>query len=662
MERFGLIRVAVASPRVQIADPRANAEQILDLVGRAIAEQVDVAVFPELCLTGYTAADLFHQRTLLDAAKSALDHLASQTKSWTGMLAVGLPWELDGRLYNVAAILHWGHLLALVPKTHLPNYKEFYEKRWFTPWSGETGRTVFHGPAEVPFGTDVLLEGADVPGLLVGVELCEDLWVPVPPSCHAALAGATLVLNLSASNEGAGKADYRRELILNQSGRCLAAYAYAASGVTESTTDLVFGGHSMIAESAQLLAEASRFSRESQVMIADVDIERLLADRARMTTFQPAANEGVKAYRRIPFTLPPVQSGRGLRRPIAARPFVPADPSRRHDRCQEIFETQAAGLAKRLEVARPERVHLGISGGLDSTLALLVTVKCVDRLEWPRDRILGITMPGFGTSPRTLDNAERLMTQLGIRAERIDIRPLCLETFRELGHRPFGIELGGLTVKTLQDQFLLVPAAELRDLVFENVQARIRTLLLMSRGFVVSTGDLSELALGWCTYNADHMGMYNPNASIPKTLVRYLVEYAADEEFSGPTRETLHSIAATDISPELLPLGPENQVQNTEATIGPYELHDFFLFYCLRFGFSPRKIRFLAEHTRFGREVSREEIGRWLRVFYQRFFQSQFKRSCLPDGPKVGSVSLSPRGDWRMPSDAVANAWLAELD
>lgn len=661
MKRLGLVRVGVGTPRVRVANPRANGEEILGLLRQAAHDDCQIVVFPELALTGYTCADLFQQRRLLDAARAELDRLAAESKSMQVPLGiVGLPWELDGRLYNVAAVLHAGRVLALVPKTHLPNYKEFYEDRWFTPWRGP-GRTICLAGAEVPFGSDVVFEAADLAGLAVGVELCEDLWVPIPPSSRLALAGATLLVNLSGSNEGTGKAEYRRDLVLNQSGRCVAAYVYAAAGVTESTTDLVFGGHAMIAENGTMLAEARRFARESKLLVADVDAERIRADRMRMTSFEAASPADVLAVRRIAFCVGEKRRTRSFKRPLAAHPFVPGSTNELAGRCEEIFQTQMAGLAKRLEAVQPSAVHIGVSGGLDSTLALLVAVKTADLLGWDRGRVHGLTMPGFGTSERTARNARRLMELTGVRQEAIDIRPACLRVFADLGHRPFGIEPAGMSVEEFTAELAAIAPERRHDLVFENVQARLRTLFLMSRGFVVSTGDLSELALGWCTYNGDHMGMYNPNVSIPKTLVRFLVRYVAAHEFEGQVRDVLYSIADTEISPELLPIGAEGAIQSTESAIGPYELHDFFLFWVLRYGFGPEKILFLARHAKFDRHYPPEEIRRWLEEFYRRFFASQFKRSCLPDGPKVGSVSLSPRGDWRMPSDAEAAAWLEEL-
>lgn len=659
MHRFGFVRVGCGTPAVRVGDVGANVQACAELVDRAQSDSCDLLVMPELCITGYTCGDLFQQKSLQDAAREGLLCLAETGGNFQGLVVVGLPMAECGRLYNVAAVLYRGKAIGLVPKTHIPNYKEFYERRWFVPASNDAPDHVRIGAYDVPFGTDLLFAADDFAELKVGIELCEDLWLPIPPSCRQAVAGATLLLNLSASNAGTGKADYRRGLVVNQSGRCIAGYLYSAAGVTESTTDLVFDGHAMIAENGILLAESKRFTREASLLVADVDVERLSADRARMSTFAELPCE--VRFRRIGFCLGDTPRTAALRRHVAAHPFVPAEPDRLAERCEEIFATQIAGLAKRLETVRPTSVQIGVSGGLDSTLALLVAAKTADLLGWERKRICGLSLPGFGTSERTRSNAARIIELLGATRDEIDIRPLCLAAFRAIGHRPFGLNLESASVEQFQSRLADLPAERRVDLVFENLQARIRTLLIMSRGFVVSTGDLSELALGWCTYNADHMGMYNPNAGIPKTLVRFLVRWVSDHEFTGPTRDVLHSIVETEISPELLPIHPTDGIQSTQAAIGPYELHDFFLYHVLRFGFPPTKIAFLAGHARFDANYSPQDVRHWLAEFYRRFFASQFKRSCLPDGPKVGSVSLSPRGDWRMPSDAEAAVWLREI-
>ena len=494
------------------------------------------------------------------------------------------------------------------------------------------------------------------------MEICEDLWAPVPPSSYQALAGAALLLNLSASNELVGKADYRRQLISSQSARCIAAYVYAGAGVGESTTDVVFGGHCLVAENGTTLAESERFKPGGHAVVCDIDADRLARERVVTTSFLPA--DAPRNYRLIE-TCNALQNPKRpeFMRPVAAHPFVPSDPATLAARCDEIFATQVVALERRLVAVGPAApLAIGVSGGLDSTLALLVLCKTLDRMGQPRGRVRALTMPGFGTTPRTRGNADALMAGLGLTAKTIDIRPAALEEMRALSHRPFGIDLDGIKLDTLLKRLEKLTAEERHDLVFENVQARLRTSYLMNTGFVVGTGDLSELSLGWCTYNADHMSMYNVNVSIPKTLVRFLVQTVAEREFTGAVRDTLLDIVRTPISPELLPAGGDGVGQSTEASVGPYELHDFFLYYVLRFGTHPERILLYARHAEFSRPYTFDELKHWLRVFYTRFFASQFKRSCLPDGPKVGSVSVSPRGDWRMPSDASASEWLRAVD
>jgi NAD+ synthase (glutamine-hydrolysing) len=505
----------------------------------------------------------------------------------------------------------------------------------------------------------LLFSAPGEPDAIVGVEICEDLWVPVPPSSDQALAGANVLVNLSASNEVIGKVGYRRELVSSQSGRCIAGYVYCSSGVHESTTDLVFGGHCLVAENGSIIAESPRFDREPALLVHEIDLQRLQADRLSTTTFHDAGPR--RQFRCIAFELDAIKD-RNLSRTIDAHPFVPRGEHELKERCDEIFHTQVAGLAKRLEHIGNPPVTIGVSGGLDSTLALLVTCKTFDALKSPRSKILAFTMPGFGTTSRTKNNAIALMRQLGVTAREIDIRHLCLAEWKALGYKPFGIGLDGLDVESLTAKLRDLPADKRHDLVFENLQARVRTNLLMNAGFVIGTGDVSELALGWCTYNADHMSMYNVNVSIPKTLVKFLVRWAAQNEFEGEARRTLLDIADTEISPELLPADGSGKVQSTEGSIGPYELHDFFLYHFIRTGASPSKILYFARHAKFDREYPPDRLKHWLGVFLKRFFANQFKRSTLPDGPKVGTISLSPRGDWRMPSDAVVAAWLAELE
>jgi NAD+ synthase (glutamine-hydrolysing) len=660
MLQHGFVRVAAALPRLRVADCAFNVERLVHLLDQAEQHAVQILAFPELALTGYTCGDLFHQPALQRAALDALDHLLDESEQrFSGVFVVGLPWLVGDQLYNVAAVCQKGQLLGVVPKSYLPNYKEFYEARWFTPAARNSTATVdWQGNRHTPFGTDLLFADEMFPTVVLGVEICEDLWTPIPPSSFQALAGAKILVNLSASNEVIGKAAYRRQLVASQSGRCIAGYVYSCCGVCESTTDVVFGGHALIAENGSVLAETPRFQRDDALLISDIDVERLQNDRQKMNSFSDSLELlRERTFRRVPFLLQkaPVR----LLRPVEAHPFVPAGESQLAERCGEIFHAQVAGLAKRLEYLGKPPVAIGVSGGLDSTLALLVACKTFDAIQAPRNRIQAITMPGFGTTQRTVRNAWDLMQHLGVAAQSINIHSLCLEEMAALDYAPFGIALDGLTVETFVAKLAEVPAERRNDLIFENVQARMRTSLLMNSGFVVGTGDLSEYALGWCTYNGDHISMYNPNVSIPKTLVKFLVRWAALNEFEGAERKTLLDIVATEISPELLPTAKDGQAtQATESVIGPYELHDFFLFHFLRYGAPPEKILFLAEHAQFERTYSPEEKRRWLKVFIERFFASQFKRSCLPDGPKVGTISLSPRGDWRMPSDAQASGWL----
>jgi NAD+ synthase (glutamine-hydrolysing) len=661
MNEFGFVRVAAAVPMLRLADTRANAVRTIALMERAEAMGVSVVVFPEMGLTGYTCNDLFHHTALQQGAVAALSDVAeASNKRFGGLAVVGLPLVVDDQVFNCAAVVAGGRVLGVIPKSYLPTYKEFYDGRFYSPASTAYSKEVNLLGTSVPFGTDLLFETPDVDGLTVGVEICEDLWGPVPPSSLQALYGATVLVNLSASNETIGKANYRRQLVSQQSAHCLAAYVYTSAGIGESTTDLVFGGHCLIAENGTLLADSPRFSRDEGLFAADVDLERLRHERVVTGSFNDALlSQGLKReFRRISFHVAQRKPKPELLRVVDAHPFVPAEESQLRERCEEIFHTQTTGLARRLEHIGKPPVSIGVSGGLDSTLALLVLCKTLDALQVPRQRIQALTMPGFGTTARTLGNAKALMQALGVSYKQIDIRAMSLAEMKALGHAPFGLSLEGLDVEQLTEKLRSIPAEKRCDLVFENIQARMRTSLLMNTGFVVGTGDLSELALGWCTYNADHMSMYNPNVSIPKTLVKFLVRWAAENEFDGDARRTLLDIVATEISPELLPAGHDGQMQSTESAIGPYELHDFFLYHFLRFGAAPEKILYLAGHAKFSRPYPREEIRRWLKVFITRFFASQYKRSCLPDGPKVGSVSVSPRGDWRMPSDAQAALWL----
>lgn len=641
---LGFVRAAVVSPELRVADVAFNTEAIVAALQAAAGQGCRLALFPELCLTGYSCADLFLQGVLLDRAREALASIAAAAQAADIAAVVGLPLPVDGRLYNCAALVAGGRVLGIVPKTYLPSTHEFYEERWFTPGPLCAARTVRIGHEDVPFGVDLLF-AADLPGLVLGIEICEDLWAVNPPSGSLALAGATVLLNGSASNELLGKVEYRRDLVRQQSARCLASYLYAGAGSGESTTDLVWAGHSLLAENGVILAETERFRFDTQMAVADIDLGRLAVERLGNNAFAAASPD--RAFRTVAFTLPGADRAAArtsfIRPQLSRTPFVPADAARRAAHCQEIFAIQATGLAKRLRHIGCRRVVIGLSGGLDSTLAFLVIAKAFDRVGLPRDGIVAITMPGFGTTGRTRGNAEKLAEALGATLRVIPIVEAVRQHFRDIGH----------------DE-------DLHDITYENAQARERTQILMDvanqvGGFVVGTGDLSELALGWATFNGDHMSMYDVNAGVPKTLVRYLVSWAADVEFSGEAAAVLHDICATPISPELLPLGQGGVLeQKTEDTIGPYELHDFFLYHAVRYACPPRKVFALACQA-FAGEVSSEVILKWLGVFYRRFFSQQFKRSAMPDGPKVGSVALSPRGDWRMPSDASAAAWLAEV-
>lgn len=662
MPNHGFLRVAAACPEVRVADVPFNVDRTLELLTQAEERGVSLVVFPEMGLTGYTCGDLFHTLPLQRAAEAGLVKLLEQ-RVYRGFFAVGLPLVVNGQLFNCAAVLQCGQLLGIVPKRYLPNYKEFYDARYYSSAANNSTREVLLIGENAPFGTDLLFCCENEPDFTFGVEICEDLWVPIPPSSRQALAGATVIANLSASNEIIGKSGYRQELVAGQSGRCIAGYVYASAGVGESTTDIVFGGHCLIAENGTVLTESRRFQKADHLLVTEIDLDRIRHDRIQTNSFNDGRDSA--EFRTVPVALPPRPITKlqnvsfTLTRFVDAHPFVPSDPATLKDRCDEIFHTQIAALAKRLGHIGNMNVAIGVSGGLDSTLALLVTCKTMDALGTPRSCIQALTMPGFGTTARTKTNAHALMKALGVSVKEIDIRALCFEQMKALGHAPFGIPLANETVESLGEKLRHLPAERRSDLTFENVQARVRTSLLMNTGFVIGTGDLSELALGWCTYNADHMSMYNPNVSIPKTLVKFLVKWAAENEFDGDTRKTLLDVVATEISPELLPIAADGTIaQMTESTVGPYELVDFFLYHFLRWGCEPEKILFLASHAKFDQQYTADELRSWLKVFLKRFFANQFKRSCLPDGPKVGSVSLSPRGDWRMPSDASARIWL----
>ncbi len=665
----GIFRITAAAPHVAIANPDANATASLDAIQ---ASDADLILLPELGLTGYTCGDLFGSDALLNGAIDALFRLVEQTRDREAVIIVGLPLSVRGSLMNVAAVISAGSVRGIVPKTFLPTYREFYEGRHFRASSANDPASVTLGGIEVPFGTDLLFRWGEA---TIGVEICEDLWTPIQPSSRAALAGANVLVNLSASNETIGKAAWRRDLVRSQSGRCIAAYAYASAGPGESTSDLVFGGHCVIAENGSILNESRRIGdgqEPAQVtetsVTGDIDLHRLAHDRRVIGSFDDAIDSrpGDPTGYRLADVAPVAVEQRPVRdtlqRRVDGHPFVP-DESRELDaRCAEIFSIQTAGLIKRLSRLSPSStLSIGVSGGLDSTLALLVALRACDATGRDRESIRGITMPGFGTTAHTKSSADQLIEATGIRRECIDIRDLCLDTFRAIGHSPLEIEIDDTTTSSSLQEALLKTPNDANDLTFENVQARIRTMLLMSRGFVLGTGDMSEQALGWCTYNADHMSMYNVNTSIPKTLVRFLVRYAADHYFDGQLHDLLHRIADTPISPELLPPAEGGTIrQSTEGSIGAYELHDFFLFHFVRNGFDREKILYLASHAKFDQAYSADHLAETLDTFMRRFFQNQFKRNCVPDGPKGGSVSLSPRGDWRMPSDADADAFRDE--
>lgn len=638
---YGFIKSACLSPDVALADCKENASRIIAALKEADHQGVQLAVFPELCITGYTCGDLFFQRTLLTEALDALLTIARATTELSLIAVVGLPLDVCGKVYNVAAPVANGRVLGLVPKTYLPNFAEFYEKRWFqrAPAGGKVTELVLDETGDrVPFGTDLLFSCEELPHFVLGVEICEDLWSANPPSTRLCMSGATVIANPSASDETVGKAEYRRELIGNQSARLLCAYLYASAGYGESTQDMTFAGHCLIAEDGELLAERKPF--ETFACVTEIDVDKLTLERNKNTTFEPTEPASARS---IGFHLPVTENT--LTRVIPTAPFVPSNETLRAERCELIFHIQSRGLATRLDVIHAKTAVIGISGGLDSCLALLVAVRAMEQLGRPASDVLAVTMPCFGTTKRTRSNAEILCERLGVSFQEVNITDTVRSHFKDIGQ-----------------------SEEDYDVTFENGQARVRTLELMdiankNGGIVVGTGDLSELALGWATYNGDHMSMYGVNAGVPKTLVRHMVRYAADTCGDEKLSEVLIDILETPVSPELLPATDDGEIsQQTEKLVGPYELHDFYLYYVLRFGFSPKKIFHLAKHAFADRdEYTDEVLLRWLRNFYWRFFAQQFKRSCLPDGPKVGSVTLSPRGDWRMPTDASVRLWMDEV-
>ena len=670
--RHGFVRVAAAVPYVGIAEPDFNAERALALAERASEAKAAVVIFPELGLSGYAIDDLLHQHALLSAVRRGLDRIVAGSAALLPVIVVGAPLEIEGGLFNTAVVIHGGEVLGVVPKSYLPEYREFYEKRQFRAARDLADRSIDLVGKRVPCGPDLIFAATDLPDFTVHVEICEDLWTPIPPSTYAALAGATVLANLSASNTTIGKSDYRHDLCGSQSARTIAAYMYTAAGLGESTTDLAWDGQAMIYENGERLAEAERFSDEEQLILADVDLGRIVSDRASTSSFGDSIHDQldrVRAIRRIEFELGVPTGKLDLERDFERFPYVPANPASRNERCQDVYNIQVRGLETRLQATGIEKLVIGVSGGLDSTHALTVAVDAMDRLGLPRTNVFGYTMPGFATSSLTLGNAHKLMEALGVSAGEIDIRPSATQMLRDIGH----------------------PAADgeaVYDITYENVQAGERTSHLFrlanSHGaLVVGTGDLSELALGWSTYGVgDQMSHYNVNASVPKTLIQFLIRWAIDtHQFGADANAVLGSVLETVISPELVPDDdPDSDVpgQDSESFVGPYELQDFFLYYTVRFGYLPSKVAFLAHHAWHDRGAGRwpdlipderrheytlAEIKQWLGVFLHRFFQtSQFKRSAIPNAPKVGSGgSLSPRGDWRAPSDSSARVWLDEL-
>lgn len=631
------IKVAAVTPDIRVGDTEFNTQSIICNIKEAAKKGVKLAVFPELCITGYTCGDLFLQDTLLKGALDGLEEICKVSKDFDMVVIVGLPFMYKCRLYNTAAVMHKGRLLGIVPKQNIPNYSEFYEARHFSPAPSESEFLDIFGTS-VTFGAKVLFEALNLPGFVLGIDICEDLWMPVPPSCCHAMASATVIANLSASDETTGKDIYRRELVKNQSARLVCGYIYADAGEGESSTDLVFSGHNIIAENGNILVESERFS--NQMVVSEIDLGRIASERRRMTTFNiTSPSEAGYEAEYFEFT---DMNETVLTRKYPRTPFVPGNKSDMEQRCSEILNIQAMGLKKRLAHTNCSSAVVGISGGLDSTLALIVTVKAFDLLKLPRKGIQAVTMPCFGTTGRTYNNSCSLAKKLGVTLKEVPIHEAVNLHFKDIGHD-----------------------LDVHDVTYENAQARQRTFILMdianqSGGMVIGTGDMSELALGWATYNGDHMSMYGVNASVPKTLVRYLVLYYAKTCNDKELESILMDVLDTPVSPELLP--PENGEisQKTEDLVGPYELHDFFLYYMMRFGYTPSKIYRLAKYT-FDGVYSGDTIYKWLDTFYHRFFSQQFKRSCLPDGPKVGSVALSPRGDWRMPSDASVKMWIKDL-
>ena len=633
--KHGFIKVAAVTPNIKVADVEHNLKEICRLIDETVENGAKIVVFPELCVTGYTCGDLFSQEILLAKSKEALKKIVLHTEGTDALIFVGLPYMVRGKLYNVAAAIKSGELLGLVSKTFLPNYNEFYEMRQFQPGPKQADWILYEGE-EIPFGPQILFECEEIPNLVVSAEICEDVWSPIPPSIKAALCGATIIVNCSASNETVGKDAYRNRLISGQSARLIAGYVYANAGEGESTTDVVYGGHNIIAENGVILEESTRFINDT--IYSEIDIDRIVGERCNNTTFEMSDEYDTLIH--VPFSMKIEETK--LTRTISPMPFVPSVTAERKNTCEEILTIQAMGLKKRLAHANCQSAVVGISGGLDSTLALLVTARAFDLLGIDRKNIESVTMPCFGTTDRTYQNACLMTQKLGATLREVNIKEAVRIHFRDISH-----------------------PEEKHDVTFENAQARERTQVLMdianqTGGMVIGTGDMSELALGWATYNGDHMSMYGVNGSVPKTLVRHLVQYYAENCADDELKAVLFDVLDTPVSPELLPPKDGEIAQKTEDLVGPYELHDFYLYYILRFGFAPNKIYRLAKEA-FAGMYDEETILKWLNTFYRRFFSQQFKRSCLPDGPKVGTVALSPRGDLRMPSDACATIWLEDL-
>jgi NAD+ synthase (glutamine-hydrolysing) len=635
---YGFVRVASAIPKVKVADIKYNTEKILDMISKAKDMDVEIICFPELCLTSYTCSDLFHQEKLQKESMEYLLRILDATEDNDMTVIIGMPLYKDNQLFNCAVAMENGNILGVVPKSYLPGYKEFYEERWFAPAKMARSNKIVIDDVEVPFGSIVFKDKENKVNF--GIEICEDFWVPVPPSSILAMQGAELIFNLSASNALIGKYEYRKELITQQSARCIAGYVYAASGTGESTSDTVYDGNGIIAENGLVLAENERFSSAESIIVADIDIEKLRNDRMKMTSFMEYENIGEALTAEfVSRETNPVD----LKRFIDPYPFVPSNKKTRDKRCEEIFNIQTTALAKRISHTGIPKMVIGVSGGLDSALALLVAEKVCEKTGADKKNIIAVTMPGFGTSERTYENAKKLIESTGADFREISIKDASLKHFDDIGHNP-----------------------DVHDTTYENVQARERTQMLMDiankeNGLVIGTGDLSEIALGWCTYNGDHMSMYSVNPGIPKTLVKFLVGWIADNTANENEKKVLNDILSTPITPELIPTDNKGHIkQKTEDIIGPYELHDFYLYHMVRYGAGPEKIAFLAEDA-FNDKYSSKEIKKWLKVFLKRFFSQQFKRSCMPDGPKVGTINLSPRGDWRMPSDAQVTSWLEKL-